>query len=322
MGPDISVILPVYNGMPYLRESVASVLTQTYKSFELLIADDGSSDGSLEFLENIVDDRVSLLKNARNIGLFSNLNQLIRLAKAPNIKLWSQDDIMYPNCLEVTVAFHRKYPDIGFSYSDRDIIDKDSVVVRPVGVDHTPEYISPSLHDRIALYCGSIAGNIANVTLSGKALQEVGLFNETMRFSGDFEMWVRLTSKFSVGKIGVPLIQLRDHAGQLSRSGTNAVNQLKEDLIIFDKLLKRVPPEDSLYGKKMLRFRRMPYYLSVAALFLRQGKLGLLITYMNVFAHRNSILALLSCGLVGKAAQKLGLERKLCPPPREIQGVN
>src|SRR4051812_47939904 len=98
--PQISVILPVYNGGAYLVQSVQSVLSQEMTDFELLIVDDCSSDGSLGYLQSIDDKRVRLYNNETNKGLFYNLNFLINKSHSPLIKLWSQDDIMYPNCLE------------------------------------------------------------------------------------------------------------------------------------------------------------------------------------------------------------------------------
>src|SRR5437868_1138030 len=113
--PDIkiSVILPVYNGGEYLCRSVGSVLNQSLEDFEFLILDDCSTDGSLEYLESITDKRLKLYKNDSNRGLFYNLNFLIGRCNSPLIKLWSQDDVMYPECLQRFTCFHEQHPQIG-----------------------------------------------------------------------------------------------------------------------------------------------------------------------------------------------------------------
>ena len=101
----ISVILPVYNGLPFLKASVESVLQQTHPDFQFFIVDDRSDDGSADYLRTLNDPRVQLFFNENNKGLFYNLNLLIKKSDTSLIKLWSQDDIMYPGCIEQIVWF-------------------------------------------------------------------------------------------------------------------------------------------------------------------------------------------------------------------------
>ena len=110
----VSIILPVYNGIKYLDQSVDSVLKQDFLDFEFLIIDDCSTDGSWEYLLLLKDERIRLYKNEQNMGLFFNLNFLIKKANSPIIKLWSQDDVLYDNCLKEVVDFQRRHPEVGF----------------------------------------------------------------------------------------------------------------------------------------------------------------------------------------------------------------
>jgi len=267
---DIVVILPVYNGGNYLKLSVESVLKQTVRDFDFYILDDCSTDGSWSYLCSIKDDRVKLFRNETNRGLFYNLNYLIQSSGPTLIKLWSQDDIMYPQCLEKTIAFHKTNPDIGFSYSGRDIINEEGIIQKVDFIDQTPERISPELHARIAFFTGSIAGNIANVTINRKALHEVGLFSENMKISGDFDMWVRLAQHHPVGFIKDPLIQLRDHKNQLSRQETYYIYHLTEDLQVYRFLLGYVSEKYRESGMFMLRnYKLMFYYTIMIKCFLK-----------------------------------------------------
>ena len=169
----ISVILPVYNGGTYLKLSVESVLNQQYENFELLILDDYSNDGSREYLDGLSDKRIVYFKNKSNKGLFYNLNFLTEKSTTNLVKLWAQDDIMYPDCLGTVIAFHEAHPGISFSYSGRTIIDENDIVILNPVVDNTPEIVSFDLHARIAFFTGSIAGNIANVCINKKKLSRV-----------------------------------------------------------------------------------------------------------------------------------------------------
>jgi glycosyltransferase involved in cell wall biosynthesis len=288
--PALSVILPVYNGGEYLRQSIESVLNQSFRDFEFLILDDCSSDGSREYVQSLKDLRVKIFLNEQNKGLFYNLNYLIRTSVAPLIKLWSQDDIMYPDCLGRIVEFHRANTALGFSYTKTHYIDENGERIFKDKIDNTPPLISTELHSRIAFYTGSIAGNIANVTLSRQALEEVGLFREDMKISGDFDMWVRLARQHYTGFINEPLIQLRDHKKQLSRQEVYYIYHLREDIQVYQFLLGYVSEDGRKAGRKMLRKYKMAFYYTLMVKAFLKGKwrtagkfLATLSSFDNIF---------------------------------------
>ena len=269
---DIAIILPVYNGGEYVKLAVESVLQQTYKDFEFYIIDDCSTDKSWSYLNSLSDPRIRLLQNEVNRGLFYNLNLLIKSSSTGVIKLWSQDDIMYPECIEKVMTFYQKNPQVGFIYTGRDYIDENGTLIVKDFVDRTPEIIPTLLHARIALYTGSIAGNIANVAISREAINKVGLFREDMKISGDFDMWVRLAQYYPVGFINEPLIQLRDHKNQLSRQETFYIYHLKEDVQVYNRLLGYIPDNTREEGKKMLRNYKLMFYYTLMLKSFLKGK--------------------------------------------------
>ena len=261
--PAVSIILPVYNGIKYLPQSVESILGQDFTDFEFLILDDCSTDGSWKWLQSLQDERVSLFRNEQNRGLFYNLNFLIKKSKAGIIKLWSQDDVMYPNCIGAIVVFHRQYPQIGFSYTGRDYIDALGNNLNIQQQDDTPEIISSVLHARIAFFTGSIAGNIANVAINKSALDNTGLFNEQMKISADFEMWVRLAKNYPVGFIKKTLVRLRNHQEQLSAQEKYFIYHLKEDIQVYRMLLSYVNNIQKREGWKLLRNNKLLFYYTL-----------------------------------------------------------
>lgn len=289
----ISVILPVYNGLPYLKESVASVLKQSHTNFELLIIDDLSTDESYGYLDSLKDDRIQLFSNKINSGLFYNLNTLIKKCNAPLIKLWSQDDIMYSDCLEKIVEFHHRHSQVGFSYSGRDIINEKGEIIPNNVVDNTPEIISRALHTRIAFFTGSIAGNISNVTLSKKVLEQTGLFNESMKISGDFDMWVRIAEKYPVGFINEPLIKLRNHSGQLSRQEKYYAAHMDEDLQVYRYLMKYINAAERKEGRNILRNHKFLFYYTLMTKAFLKGSLKTGMAFYKSLRKHDSI-ALLS----------------------------
>lgn len=285
----VAVILPVYNGMKFLEVSITSVLNQSYRNFELLILDDCSADGSLDYLRSLKDRRIQLFVNERNSGLFYNLNFLIARTNAPLIKLWSQDDIMYPNCIETIVDFHNRYSQIGFSYSGRDIIDVNGKIVSLNTNDATPEIISRSLHTSIAFFTGSIAGNISNVTISKKAIENVGTFNESMKISGDFDMWVRIAEKYPVGFIRKHLIQLRNHTLQLSRQQKYYLNHLQEDVKVYRYLAGYITEAERKEGKTIMRNHKLLFYYTLMMKAFLRGSFKSGFAFLNALRRFDNI---------------------------------
>jgi glycosyltransferase involved in cell wall biosynthesis len=308
--PAIAVVLPVYNGGALLRIAVESVLAQTLQNFEFIIADDGSSDHSWDYLQALDDPRVRVIRQPHNLGLFGNLNALIAQTCCDLIKIWSQDDIMYPHCLAETLSFHQRYPALPMSYSDHDNIDGDGQIInRYDGSDPTPEVISIALHHRISLYVGPIAANIAIVTINKKYLANLGPFREDLRFSGDFDMWERMGAQHAIGKIRKVLIQLRDHAGQLSRKPGFEIQQLKDDLQVTDRLLARAAVSGCYKrARSILAWRRHVYYFSVLLSFVRSGHWRLAGKYYAVLRTRSFMPALAGRWLVRKLSKMLGIE--------------
>ncbi len=123
--PAVSVCIPTFNAARHIRETVHSVLDQTFTDFELVICDDASTDDTINILHNIVDSRIRILPNPGNTGLAPNWNRAVRECLAPFVKLLCQDDLIYPTCLEnqFGVLSNPTYADIGLVSARRDIID-------------------------------------------------------------------------------------------------------------------------------------------------------------------------------------------------------
>jgi glycosyltransferase involved in cell wall biosynthesis len=102
--PLITVALPVYNGGRFLRPAVLSIVKQTFTDWELLIIDDGSTDGSLEFIRDIKDARIRIIRDGLNKGLAARLNEAINLARGQYFARMDQDDIAYPERFARQVA--------------------------------------------------------------------------------------------------------------------------------------------------------------------------------------------------------------------------
>ena len=111
--PKVSVIMSVYNDIGMLRDSIESILNQTYSNFEFLIADDGSSTKEVESIICSYDDpRVKFFKNENNLGLAKTLNNLIDISKGSLLARMDSDDVALPRRLEVQVDYLDNNPNV------------------------------------------------------------------------------------------------------------------------------------------------------------------------------------------------------------------
>ena len=126
--PLISICLPVYNGGKHLAAAIESILAQTFNDYELLAADDRSTDSSIELAESYArrDGRIRFWKNAQRQGLSGNYNACIREAKGKYIKTFAQDDVLQPDALACMKDVLEKEPAVALVSSSRQNIDDDT----------------------------------------------------------------------------------------------------------------------------------------------------------------------------------------------------
>lgn len=124
----ITVFMPVYNSEKYLKKSIESILNQSFKDFELLIINDGSTDNSLTIIKGFDDKRIRLVNNDKNMGLPYTRSKGLRLAKGKYIAIMDSDDIAYENRLKEQYDYLERNKDISFVASFVDFIKEDTII--------------------------------------------------------------------------------------------------------------------------------------------------------------------------------------------------
>ncbi len=139
----ISVVMSSYNTeLSMLKEAVESILNQTFRDFEFLIIDDGSTDGSDQYLKSLSDERVKIIQNPQNIGITKSLNIGFKAAKGKYIARMDADDISLPTRLEKQYEFMEAHPEVIVCGTRAGILDEKRNV-RPLNVnvpDNMEEY--------------------------------------------------------------------------------------------------------------------------------------------------------------------------------------
>ena len=205
----LSIILPVFNGEPYIRDAIHSILNQEFKDFELLVIDDCSSDKTPNIIESIKDPRLKIFRNDVNKGLISSLNIGIRAANSPLIARMDADDISMSNRISEQYEFMEQHQDISVLGTAAEIINKDGKVV---GVANVPE-LDWQIRWRMAFSCPFIHPSIMVRT---ECVKGVGGYSNNALHGEDFDLWVRLSTFVKFGNLTNYLIKLRKHGDNIS----------------------------------------------------------------------------------------------------------
>ena len=123
MEPLVSVCIPAYNNAAYIKETIDSILKQTWKNLELVICDDKSKDNTIEVIESIKDDRIRLCKNEKNLGMSGNWNKCLHECKGEFIKLICADDMLRKDAIEKEVRALIEHPKAVLAESDTQLFD-------------------------------------------------------------------------------------------------------------------------------------------------------------------------------------------------------
>jgi glycosyltransferase involved in cell wall biosynthesis len=246
----VTAILPVFNGRHFLREAIQSVLTQTLLPCELIVVDDGSTDGSLDELEALTSDAVPIrILRQENRGQSAARNLAARQASGEYLAFLDQDDRWYPRHLETLVGALAANSAAGWAYSDFDEIDFDGHLVtraflRAAGVKHPKQTILDCVRtDLMVLPSASVVRKAA--------FDEAGGFDEELIGYEDDDLFIRF---FRLGwehtYIETPLVRFRIHTSGSSTSPTFMRSRIR-----FAAKLAAMLPDDP---------RMFRYYLADA----------------------------------------------------------
>jgi glycosyltransferase involved in cell wall biosynthesis len=234
--PKVSVIIPAYNRLPLLKEAVDSVLAQDFEDFELIVVDDGSTDGTGEEMKRY-GRRVRLFQHSENRGVSAARNRGILHARGKYTAFLDSDDLWVKGKLKIQVAFLDDNPQYPLCYTDEIWIRKGKRV-NPM-LKHA-KYSGWIFEKCLPLCTISPSSAMMRKTLFSR----VGLFDEALPVCEDYDFWLRVSRRFPIFFINRKLIIKRGgHPDQLSqRSWGND----RYRVIALEKLLSEpyITPEE------------------------------------------------------------------------------
>lgn len=249
--PSVSVVIPVYNRGKFVGETIQSVLAQSFRDFEIIAIDDGSTDNSLEVLRSF-GDRVSVLQhpNGENRGQSAAINLGLRRARGKYIAILDSDDLWMPEKLEILVGFLESHPDVGLVYSNGQWVDEEG---NSKGVIYGPNHTETSDPSKVLLNCYFALPS--NSVVRREAFERAGEFDETLRTAQDHDMAIRIAEVARLAYVDRVLWSYRRHGASVSKRSGERRWQI--GFYILEKARKRYPYPPSVIRKRraVLNFR-------------------------------------------------------------------
>ncbi len=221
----VSVIIPTFNRSIYVLDAIRSVLDQSYENIEILVIDDGSTDGTKEELASLVEKGAIHYIYQENQGRSAARNRGISLATGNYLAFLDSDDLLESGTLIKQVEFLARNPEMGLvhgGYSKFDDSKKD------LGY-RNPSWFSGWIYPKLLLMWTTLLA-IPTVMVPRQVLNEVGGFDESLYIGEDLDLWRRIARRYPFGYIGQSLARIRVHAGNTSIDAIKATHEFKRYL--------------------------------------------------------------------------------------------
>jgi len=207
--PIITVLMPAFNAEKYIGMAIQSVLDQSFTDFELLIINDGSTDGTEQLVRSFNDNRIVLI-NQKNGGISDALNNGLQNAKGKYIARFDADDICYSDRLSVQYAFMQANPAYILIGSDVDYITEEGDFIYH---HHCFAYTNEEIVDKLYFYCPFIH---SAVMYKREEVLQTGGYNTMAHTFEDYFLWIHLIAKGKVANLPRSLIKVRLNPGSVT----------------------------------------------------------------------------------------------------------
>lgn len=228
--PKISIIMPAYNAEKYIKEAVDSILNQTFKDFELIIVNDGSTDSTKTIIESYIDPRIKIITHKTNQGIYSSRSDGLKAAQGEFIAVLDSDDIAMKNRLEEQSNFMIKNPDIAVVGSWMEVIDVDS------GDTYT---LKPECDPVIIKWMHILKNQILNSAsfFRKDIVDKIGYYKKEYEYAEDYDLWSRISRRYKMANIPKVLVKYRIRKKSVTRASESGKAQRQHILeIIFNNI--------------------------------------------------------------------------------------
>jgi glycosyltransferase involved in cell wall biosynthesis len=248
----IDVVIPVYNGAQYIRECVASVLSQTLKPYRVIVVDDGSTDNTVETVNALIesDPTVTLHRLGRNCGVSAARNVGVGLSDAPFVAFVDADDIWTPNKLALQLGvFKSGNRQIGFVHSAVFFIDE-AGDRRPPGRGFSPHLLRGNVFSKLLREGNVLTGSASSVMIKRAVLDKAGGFDDQLYFGEDWDVWLRLAAISEADYTPEAVVGIRVHPSSAQHKANNGVDRYFQLMRVYSRW-DGVINEDKKFGWRL-----------------------------------------------------------------------
>lgn len=212
--PSVDVIIPAFNANQFIAETIKSVLSQTHLPRHIIVVDDGSTDNTTDIVKGFKSNIIRLISvqnggvsRARNVGIYA--------ADADYIAFLDADDVWVPCKLQEQLLKLKKNTSAGVCYTGSQLIDSEGVHIEDaIGVP----YVRGWVFQDIVYYERPIYGSASSIIVARDLLLQTDLFDESMQFSEDVDLWARLALLTEFDFVSEPLVKIRVHSNSATRN--------------------------------------------------------------------------------------------------------
>lgn len=242
--PKVSILMPVYNAGKYVSQAIESIISQSFKDWELILINDGSTDNSESIIMQYEDSRIYYIKNTENLQLIKTLNKGIDYCDGQYIARMDADDICLPDRLKQQVDFLDHHPDYLICGTSAIVVDNDGVKTGKIhnltdnnflqiSLLFSPSFIHPSMMIR-------------------KEILQQNRYDEAYKHVEDYELWCRIAQQGKIANIDRELLKYRWHNTNISVVNNRAQDELKDRIIKNGlKRLEIAPTDKELFCHKI-----------------------------------------------------------------------
>ena len=255
--PKVSIIIPAYNAESTIKYTLVSVREQTYRDYELIVIDDGSTDRTVEIVRELADDRVKVF-SYKNAGLPTARNRGIQRATGEYIAFLDADDLWTKDKLEKQIAILEANPEVGVVYSQTYCINSQSNVL------YYCDPVSFTGNVLKELLLTNFLHNGSNPSIRKQAVATVGEFDSSLNSSEDWDYYLRLAALYPFAVVPEYQVLYRQTENNMS---SNVARMKQASYTVLERAYQKFP--------QLQRYRRQSFsilHLYCAELYLRNSK--------------------------------------------------
>lgn len=238
--PKVSILMPTFNRSSFLKEAIESVLLQNISEFEIIVADNASTDNTKQIVALFDDKRIVYFRNENNIGVVNNYNKALKLSKGEYIYIFSDDDVMLPNNILKKMNVLDSYSNVGLVHSNIRMINEVGEVISDNHWAGSYYDKWKEDHDSSVLFDGKEYFKILyehwniismpSVMIRKSIINATGEFNSNTHYFCDWDLWMRISLFSDVYYLSDKLLDYRIHS-------SNVIRELSYDIKIKELTL-------------------------------------------------------------------------------------